>query len=175
MALFAAAMGHATHSTIADGADKKLMLAGHDPVAYFTWGKHVLGNSAIKTEHEGVIYRFASQEHKQMFLNEPDRYSPQFGGFCANGIVYGIPRSADADSWRIIDGKLYMFGGVSERKYFLMDDKTNIQRANFYWVNEIKGRNALLQRYKRLILRVPHYKTHMELATEWDTRQARKS
>ena len=66
-----------TANTISEGADKHLGLKGHDPVAYFTDGKHMLGDAAIKAEHEGVTYRFVSEEHKKMFVADPNHYAPQ--------------------------------------------------------------------------------------------------
>ena len=173
-AVLSACAGGGPHNTISDGADGKLMLKGFDPVAYHTLGKHAPGRADIKTEHDGVIYRFMSDENRTMFLKEPARYVPQYGGFCANGIVYGIPWGGDADTWKIIDGKLYIFGGESSRRYFLMDEKTNLAFAERYWADEIRGNNGLIQRYKRLVLRVPHYKTGNDLEAEWQKRSQTK-
>lgn len=154
-----------------NGDDSRLMLNGHDPVAYFTMGKHIEGRAIIKAEHDGVTYRFISDEHRQLFIKSPDKFQPQYGGFCANGIAYGIPWGGDADTWKIIEGRLYIFGGAASMKYFLMDEKRNLELAENYWQSEVKGASALTQRWKRLILRVPHYKSGKELETEWVARQ----
>ena len=159
-------------NSITDGADGVVMLKGHDPVTYFTIGKHTLGNPGIKAVHEGATYRFASEENKAMFNKEPGKYVPQYGGFCANGIVYGIPWGGDPDTWKIIDGKLYIFGGASSRNYFLMDEKKNIQLADQYWADEIKGSNAFVRRYYRLVARVAHYKTGAQLEAQWQQSQS---
>ena len=105
-----------TNNTSSDGADSALMLKGHDPVAYFVVGKHVPGKPGINAEHNGGTYRFASDENRQVFMKNPDRYTPQYGGFCSNGIVYGIAMGGDPDTWTIIDGRLFIFGGESSRK-----------------------------------------------------------
>ena len=162
------------YNTTAEGGDEQLMLKGHDPVAYFTAGKHMLGNAGIKTVYDGVTYRFVTEESKVQFLKEPTKYVPQFGGYCSNGIVYGIPWGGDPDAWKMIDGKLYIFGGETSKKYFLMDEKQNLALANRYWNDEIKGGSAVTQRYKRLVFRVPHYKTGKELEEEWQKRPAQK-
>ena len=172
--LLSGCAGAGPYNTTADGADANLMLRGHDPVAYFTIGKHTLGKPEIKTDHDGVTYRFMNDEHKAMFVKDPAKFVPQYGGYCSNGIVYGIPWGGDADTWKMIDGKVYIFGGDSSRKYFLMDEKENLALADRYWKDEIKGSNAFLQRYKRLVLRVPHYKTGKELEESWQKRQAAK-
>ena len=155
----------------ADDPESRLMLKGADVVAYFTQGRYVQGSPQFRSQYEGVDFRFASAEHKALFDQDPRRYLPQYGGYCANGIVYGIPWGGDPDTWKLIDGKLYIFGGASSRKYFLMDEKQNLALADRYWREEVKGNNAVLQRAKRLVLRVPHYKTGKELEEEWQRRQ----
>ena len=121
-----------------------------------------------------MTYRFLNDANKATFLKEPAKYLPQYGGFCANGIVYGIPWGGDANTWKMIDGKLYIFGGERSKKYFLMDEKQNLARADRYWTDEVKGSNGIVQRYRRLVLRVPHYKTGKELEDEWQRRQSRR-
>jgi len=151
-------------NAVSEGEDKHLMLFGHDVVSYFTDGRHQMGNAAIKSVHKGVTFRFASAEHKKLFDASPDKYIPQFGGYCANGIVYGIPWGGDANTWTMIDGKLYIFGGSGSRDAFLLDPKANLALANKYWTEEVNGSNAFWQRSKRMVLRVPHYKSGQELA-----------
>ena len=72
----------------------------------------------------------------------------------------------NADSWRMIEGKLYMFGGKGSRDGFFLDTKKNITLADKYWAAEVSGSNAFLQRTKRLIFRVPHYLTGAQLREE---------
>lgn len=163
--------------TMSDGADARLMLLGHDAVAYFTQSAAVKGDPAIKAEHLGVTWRFASEANKAEFLRHPDRYMPQFGGFCANGINYAVPWGAGGgpDTWRIYRGKLYVFGGQASRDQFEMETELNLQRAHKYWNEEVAGSNAVLTRIKRLVLRVPHYKTDRALREEWEARLAAKT
>lgn len=105
-------------NAVADGGDERVILKGHDVVAYFTQGRHALGSPQIKSVYEGVTFRFASAEHKALFDQEPRKYIPQYGGYCANGLVYGIPWGGDADTWRIDNGKLYIFGGAGSKAAF---------------------------------------------------------
>ena len=153
-------------NAVSDTHDTRVMLFGADVVAYFTEGKHRVGNPAIKSVIDGVTFRFVTAEHKTLFDKNPDRYMPQYGGYCANGIVYGIPWGGNADAWRIIDGKLYTFGGPGSTNGFLLDLQRNIAFADKYWAEEVRGANALVQRAKRLLFRVPHYLTGPELARE---------
>lgn len=142
----------------------RLMLGGHDVVAYFAEGRHRMGDPAITSVYKGVTFRFATPEHKARFDRDPAAHLPQYGGYCANGIVYAIPWGGDADSWRIVDGKLYIFGGAGSKAAFELDVPGNIRLADGYWKDEVAGSNAFLQRTRRLVAKVPHYKSGEELA-----------
>src|SRR3982750_2915286 len=83
-------------NAVSEGEDKHLMLFGYDVVNYFTDRVHRKGDPAIKTVYKEVTFRFATPEHKKMFDAAPDKYMPQLGGYCANGIVYAIPWGGDA-------------------------------------------------------------------------------
>jgi YHS domain-containing protein len=146
--------------------ETRVMLKGADVVAYFTDGQYRQGSTAFKSSFEGVTFLFASAEHKSRFDQAPQSYLPQFGGYCANGIAYGIPWGGDADTWKLIDGKLYIFGGQGSKDAFELDEQANLALANQYWTDEVKGSNSFIQRSKRLIFRVPHYKSGEELAKE---------
>ena len=153
-------------NAVAGGADKHLMLFGYDVVSYFTEGHERAGSPAIKSEYKGVTFRFSKAGNKELFDASPDKYIPQFGGYCTNGIVYGIPWGGNADTWQMIDGKLYIFGGQGSKDAFLLDVPRNMALADKYWREEVNGSNAFIQRAKRLIFRVPHYKSGAELAAE---------
>ena len=141
-----------------------LMLAGTDVVAYFTQGRHVVGTPQHSSVHQGVRFHFASAEHKALFDAAPARYLPRYNGYCANGIAYAIPWGGSPESWRIIDGALYIFGGDTSRAAFELDLRNQIALADRYWRDEVEGRNSFVQRTKRLVFRVPHYKSDAELA-----------
>lgn len=162
-------------NAVADGGDERVMLFGHDVVAYFTLGRHALGSAQFKSVYEDVTFRFANAEHKAMFDREPAKYLPQYGGFCANGIAYAIPWGGDADTWRIDNGKLYIFGGRGSKEAWELDIPGNLARAERYWKEEVSGSNSFVQRSKRLVLRVPHYKSGDELAREVAAAKAKKT
>ena len=153
-------------NAVAEGEDKHLMLFGYDVVSYFTDGAPKKGDAAIRSVYDDVTFRFASADHKAMFDREPAKYIPQFNGYCSNGIAYAIPWGGDFDTWKIFDGKLYIFGGQGSKDAFMLDVPRNMKLAHEYWDHEVNGSNALVQRVKRLIFRVPHYKSGKELADE---------
>ncbi len=159
-------MGLSPVNAVADGDDRHLMLFGADVVSYFTESAYRPGSPAIKSLYKGVTFRFSRPEHKAMFDRDPEKFLPQYGGYCANGIVYGIPYGGNADSWRIFDGKLYTFGGQGSRDGFMLDLPKNIALADKYWAEEVSGSNAFAQRVRRLVDRVPHYRTGPQLAED---------
>ena len=161
-------------NAVADNPEGRLMLKGADVVAYFTQGKFAQGSPQYRSSYQGVDFRFASAEHTALFDKEPAKYLPQYGGYCANGIVYGIPWGGDADTWKMVDGKLYIFGGRGSMDAFLLDEKANVAMADKYWKEEVSGSNSFIQRSKRMVLRVPHYKSGEELAKMVSDAKARK-
>lgn len=162
-------------NAVADATDSRVMLKGADVVAYFTQSKYVQGDVNFKSDFEGVTFRFSSAENKALFDKEPKKYLPEYGGYCANGIAYGIPWGGDADTWKMINGKLYIFGGQESKEGFEIDEARYLQLADKYWKEEIAGNNSFLQRSKRLMFKVPHYKTGEEVAKEVAAARAKKS
>ena len=143
-----------------------LMLKGADVVAYFTDAKYMQGAATFQSTYENVIFRFSSANNKALFDKEPAKYIPQYNGFCANGIVYGIPWGGDADTFKMVSGKLYIFGGAGSRDGWNLDEAKNVALADKYWTEEIKDSNSFIQRSKRMVMRVPHYKSGETLAAE---------
>jgi YHS domain-containing protein len=151
-------------NAVALPAHDRVMLKGADVVNYFKNGSYQQGLPEFSENLDGVAFYFASAENKAAFQQSPARYLPQYGGYCANGITYGIPWGGDADTFKIVNGKLYIFGGTFSKEAFELNEAKNIELADLYWEQEIKGRNSFIQRTKRLIFRVPHYQTGEDLA-----------
>ena len=146
-----------------DGSNR-LMLKGYDVVSYFTQNKHALGKPEFRSSYEGITFQFANAEHKALFDKEPTKYLPQYGGYCADGILYGIPWGGDADTWIMKDGKLYIFGGQSSKDAWELNLHDNYKTADKMWNTEIKGSNSFYQRFKRIAFKVPYYNSGGELA-----------
>ena len=89
--------------------DNKLALAGYDPVSYFEGGTPAKGSPEFIATHNGATYRFASEAHRKLFMENPMRYEPQYGGFCATGIAKGYKVSCDPRNYKVEEGKLYLF------------------------------------------------------------------
>ncbi|QQR75763.1 MAG: hypothetical protein IPJ17_09395 [Holophagales bacterium] len=85
-----------------------LAVHGYDVVAYFADGKAVEGSDAVETSWHGATWRFASAAHRDLFVAAPERYAPQYGGYCAWAVSQGYTADGDPESWKIVDGKLYL-------------------------------------------------------------------
>jgi YHS domain-containing protein len=142
----------------------RLMLKGYDVVSYFTQNKHALGKAEFRSNYEGITFQFANAEHKALFDKEPTKYLPQYGGYCADGVLYGIPWGGDADTWIMKEGKLYIFGGQSSKDAWELNLHDNYATADKMWNGEMKGTNSFYQRLKRLAFKVPYYNSGGELA-----------
>lgn len=96
--------------TVNTGYFGGIAIMGYDTVAYFTDGKAVKGSEKFSYEWLGTPWHFASQEHKEMFMREPAKYTPQYGGYCAGEVALNesVTINVDPEAFRIIDGKLYL-------------------------------------------------------------------
>src|SRR5436190_6448012 len=77
----------------------KAAVSGYDTVAFFTDSKPVNGSPFISAEHRGATYFFATEEHKKLFTENPEKFVPQFGGFCAFGVGLGKLFPVDINTW----------------------------------------------------------------------------
>ena len=112
---------------------QQLALDGYDPVAFFTDSKPVPGQSAITATHHGATYRFASEANRTTFTADPDRYAPQFGGFCAFGVSLGSLFPTKVETWQIIDGRLVLNKDLSIKKRFDKNKQKNLAKADKEW------------------------------------------
>ncbi len=108
-------------------------LSGYDPVAYFTDGKPVEGDADFETLRNGAIYRFASAEHKALFDAAPEKYEPQYGGYC--GYAASIDRLSPIDPayWQIVDGRLVLQHNQKAFDLFNADLAANVAKADANW------------------------------------------
>ena len=83
-------------------------LKGYDAVAYFEQDAAVRGDDDYAYEWNGAKWLFSSAEHRDAFIADPERYAPQYGGYCAWAVSQGYTASGDPEVWAIVDGKLYV-------------------------------------------------------------------
>jgi YHS domain-containing protein len=171
--VFATVAGRGTPlNTVSDGADSNVILRGNDAVAYFTDGKPVPGNPAIKAAYEGAKYRFASEANRDVFLKNPARYAPAYSGFCSAGAPYALKAAISANVFAIHRDRLYLFGSERSKRGWMLDSQRNAELGDKYWEEETRNVPYRLQNAKRYVFRVPHYKTDAELDAELERRKA---
>lgn len=108
-------------------------IQGYDPVAFFTDNKPVKGKPELVARHNGAIYQFASKEHRDQFKQDPAKYEPGFGGYCAYGVSRGKLVEIDVDAFQIVDGKLLLQYSKGVRDDFNKDSKGNLTKAEANW------------------------------------------
>lgn len=118
---------------------KGVALHGYDPVAYFTDGKPVAGMSEHSFEWQGATWRFATAEHRQMFVADPERYAPQYGGYCAKAVSENHTADVDPKAWKIVDGKLYLNYSPKVQALWEQDVAGRIARADANWPGLVGG------------------------------------
>ena len=108
-------------------------IQGYDPVAFFTDGKPVAGVPQFTSQFNGATYRFASAEHKAAFDQEPAKYEPQFGGYCAYGVAKGSLSPVKVAAFQIVNGRLLMQYNPEVRDLFNQDTAASLKRADERW------------------------------------------
>ena len=108
-------------------------LRGFDPVAYFTEGKPVKGDTKFSSSYGGATYEFKSAENKAEFDKEPAKYVPQYGGYCAMAMTMGKLEDADPNFFLVHDGKLLVQRNEKAHLMFMKDPSGNHQKADQQW------------------------------------------
>lgn len=106
---------------------------GTDPVAYFTQGRPVEGSSKYTFDWKGATWKFSTAENRDKFAAAPEKYAPQYGGYCAWAVSQGYTASTDPDAWKIVDGKLYLNYSKSVQRKWEGDIPGNIKSGDANW------------------------------------------
>jgi enamine deaminase RidA (YjgF/YER057c/UK114 family) len=118
------------------GEEARLSISGYDPVAYFTDAKPVPGSSEFEYVWHDAQWRFASAAHRDLFVANPERYAPQYDGYCAMGasLEKGAHKdTVDPNAWAIVDGKLYLTHTTRSLARWQANAADNIKRADDNW------------------------------------------
>lgn len=115
-----------------------IALDGYDPVSFFTEKKPMHGDPAISSTYNGAKYFFASKKHKTKFDSDPQRYAPQFGGYCAFGVAEGALFPVDINTGQIWKGKLYLNLNPAVLKLFNKDIEGYVATAEKNWPDLVR-------------------------------------
>lgn len=111
-------------------------LKGFDPVSFFPEGGStaMAGNSAIKYEHLGVTYQFASEANRETFISNPNKYEPTYGGFCAYAMASGSKVDIRTEFYTINGNRLHFFVSARAKRNFDRDIESFEERADGHWM-----------------------------------------
>jgi YHS domain-containing protein len=110
----------------------QLAIHGYDAVAYTT-NAAVRGDAQFEHRWNGAVWRFATAANRERFAAEPEKYAPQFGGYCAWAVSRGYTADIDPEAFRIVDGRLYLNYSKSVRRMWERDIPGNIAKAEAHW------------------------------------------
>ena len=117
--------------------ENDIAISGYDTVAYFKKDKPVKGSHHYTATYKNAIYQFSSKSNRDLFRDNPEKYAPQFGGFCAMGIALERKLNIDPAAFKIVDGKLYLNLNSDVQKKWLSDVPGNLLTAYGNW-DEVK-------------------------------------
>jgi YHS domain-containing protein len=112
---------------------------GFDPVAYFLDDKPVEGSKKWTHAWNGAVWRFASESNRALFAAAPEKYAPQYGGYCAWAVGHGYTAGIDPAAWSIRDGKLYLNYDLEIREKWLADPARWIRDGDANWPKLLAG------------------------------------
>ena len=114
-------------------APAAVALDGYDPVAYFTAGEPTQGNAAITLEWRGASWQFASLANRVAFAADPEKYAPQYGGYCAYAMAHGFIARGNPFQWAIVGGKLYVNNNAFAMNLWDKDRPGHIVAGDANW------------------------------------------
>lgn len=110
-------------------------IRGYDPVAYFMENKPVEGSKEFSHSWQGVTWNFKNQANLDLFKENPEKYAPQFGGYCAYGVSENHKSPTDPAAFTIVDNKLYLNYSTRVKELWSRDRAMHIKRAEGNWAD----------------------------------------
>lgn len=106
---------------------------GYDPVAYFVAQKPTPGKEDLTFEWNKAVWHFSTDSNRQLFKDNPEKYAPQFGGYCAWGTSRGYKAKTDPDAWTVVNDKLYLNYNREVQAKWLQNRDSLILKAEANW------------------------------------------
>jgi YHS domain-containing protein len=109
-------------------------IKGYDTVAYFTEGKALKGYESLTFKWHEMTWYFLSNENRDLFARNPEKYAPQYDGYCAWAMTESRKAITDPEVWKIVDGKLYLNCSKEAYEKWSRDIPGNIKKADENWL-----------------------------------------
>jgi YHS domain-containing protein len=110
-----------------------LAISGFDPVAYFTEARPVRGIEQFETIQGGATWRFRNEGNRAAFINHPEIYGPQFGGYDPVDVARGRIVAGSSDTWAIHNKRLMLFSSETSLQAFSADPEGFFASAQKRW------------------------------------------
>ena len=123
-------------------SNKNGAIRGADPVAYYSLtpgSKAVMGSDEFTHEWMGATWKFANTENRDLFIADPEKYAPQYGGYCAFAVSHNFTKSIKPDQWEIVAGKLYLNYNRTAYKKWARDQSSSIAHGDENWPTVLKS------------------------------------
>lgn len=108
-------------------------VGGYDAVSYFVDDMPRPGRKDLTLTHTGVTWRFANEANRELFQRDPNRYSPQYGGYCAYAVATGGTGEGDPKHWNVVDSKLYLNASQRVKGKWERDIPGYVKKADANW------------------------------------------
>jgi hypothetical protein len=115
-------------------------IKGYDTVAYFTAGKALKGNKSFTFKWHDMTWHFLTKENRDLFATSPEKYAPQYDGYCAWAMTEARKALTDPEVWTIVNGKLYLNCSRTAYEKWSRDIPGNIKKADTNWL-KFEGKN----------------------------------
>jgi YHS domain-containing protein len=115
-------------------ASDKLAIKGYDAVAYFKDSRVIKGSESFPASWHGKTWYFSTRENRDLFAAGPEKYAPQYDGYCAWAMSENRIAITDPEVWKIFDGKLYLNCSQAAYEKWSKDIQGNIKRADVNWL-----------------------------------------
>ncbi len=119
----------------------EVAIQGYDPVAYFKAGTAQRGSESFSFPWHGMTWHFVSKENRDLFAASPEKYAPQYDGYCAWAMTEARKAKTDPEVWKIVDGKLYLNCSQAAYEKWIRDIPGNIDKANANWLKVSSDKN----------------------------------
>lgn len=117
-----------------------LAIKGYDTVAYFNTGKALKGSESFTFKWHNMTWYFSTKENRDLFAAGPEKYAPQYDGYCAWAMTEARKAHTDPEEWKIVDGKLYLNCSRAAYEKWSRDIPGNIKKADTNWI-KLSGKN----------------------------------
>jgi YHS domain-containing protein len=122
-----------------------VIIDGYDPVAFFTDNKPVKGDPQFQYKYQDATYYFASQQHLDQFKADPEKYKPQFGGWCAYAVSLGRVAPIDVNTFSIVNGRLLLQHNQRAVNGWNKDIPGNLVKADRYWPRVVDNKGKQIK------------------------------